>query len=105
MKQEKVRPVFIYVAFIAIIVGSIGTLMLTGEITGQAIMGGRYSLEEISEHNSERDCWVYGNGNVYDITLFLQIYPKDLRDKCGGVLEIENELGKALQQYQIGTVD
>lgn len=29
------------------------------------------SLAELAKHNSESDCWVAYNGNVYDVTAFL----------------------------------
>ena len=102
---EKVRAVFIYLAFIAIILGSIGTLMLTGDITGEIVKNEeKYSLSEVEEHNNERDCWISFNDKVYDITLFLQVYPEDLSGKCGRVVSVDSELKKVLEEYQIGIV-
>lgn len=34
-----------------------------------------YSLSEISTHNSEQDCWLVINGNVYDVTEFVASHP------------------------------
>lgn len=32
-----------------------------------------YTLEEVSRHNSESDCWVVLHGKVYDVTSFLEV--------------------------------
>lgn len=34
-----------------------------------------YSLEEVSKHNTENDCWVIVNGQVLDVTKFLGDHP------------------------------
>ncbi len=104
-KREKVKPVFIYLTFAAIIFGSIGTLMLTQqrELTGLAVSE-FYNVEEVASHNSREDCWVSAEGKIYDITLFLQIYPQNLSKNCGGELKVNEELKKSLAQYQIGIV-
>ncbi len=34
-----------------------------------------YTLEEVSSHNSELDCWTVVNGKVYNITPFIKMHP------------------------------
>ena len=34
-----------------------------------------FSKKEIYKHNTINDCWLIANYKVYDVTLFLQLYP------------------------------
>lgn len=34
-----------------------------------------YTLEEVSEHDCEEDCWIVVEGKVYDITTYLDFHP------------------------------
>ncbi|KAJ4728487.1 Cytochrome b5 [Melia azedarach] len=41
-------------------------------------MGGEgnvYTLSEVSEHNKRKDCWLVIEGQVYDVTKFLDDHP------------------------------
>ncbi len=106
-EKENVRPILIYLVFIAIILGVVGVFIMQKDFSGQAVKSLHiYSIKEIREHNSEEDCWIYFYRNVYDITLFLQIYPEDLNKNCGRELDFADEnLLKSLEQYQIGFVE
>jgi len=107
--MEKVRPVFIYLTIIAVIFGVVGVLIMARNFTGHILAGGEsYDKEEIAKHNSKQDCWISLDGKVYDITLFLQIYPEDLSGKCGKDVELKDfssDVLEALKQYQIGFVE
>lgn len=39
----------------------------------------QFTREEIEKHDSEKDCWIVVNGNVYDVTSVLSWHP-------GGIL-------------------
>lgn len=49
-----------------------------------AIVAG-YTLQEVSQHNSKRDCWMVINNKIYDITSFLAsgIMHKQIDFLCG----------------------
>ena len=34
-----------------------------------------YTLEDVEEHRTAKDCWVVRNGNVYDVSGFLEDHP------------------------------
>ncbi|XP_059660271.1 cytochrome b5-like [Cornus florida] len=34
-----------------------------------------FTLAEVSEHNSSKDCWLVISGKVYDVTKFLEDHP------------------------------
>ncbi|KAF8392030.1 hypothetical protein HHK36_022370 [Tetracentron sinense] len=41
-------------------------------------MGGEdkvFTLEQVSDHNNSKDCWLIINGKVYDVTKFLEDHP------------------------------
>jgi len=44
-----------------------------------------YSFAEISQHNTEQDCWLIISGRVYDVTKFIARHPggKALLEGCG----------------------
>jgi len=46
-----------------------------------------YSMEEVAKHNTENDCWVVVNGQVLDVTGFLDDHP-------GGKMAIVTFAGK-----------
>ena len=104
------RKPFIYLALIAVILGLIGIVIMNNAgnfgATGKTVLNDKYSIEEISKHNTQESCWVSYNYEVYDITLFLQIYPEDLSEKCGGDLgSFKQEDVSLLSQYVIGELE
>ncbi|KAI5201802.1 hypothetical protein E4T39_05045 [Aureobasidium subglaciale] len=51
----------------------------------------QFTREEIEKHNSEDDCWIVVDGNVYDATSVLEWHP-------GGKATITNHAGKLSQE-------
>ncbi len=72
-----------------------------------------YSVQEVAKHNTEDDCWIIANDNVYDVTLFLSLHPvgKDSIVKNAGTDQSDSYnyhsvVAKALwKHYKIGKVD
>jgi cytochrome b involved in lipid metabolism len=54
--------------------------------TAASTLKREFTLEEINKHNTKTDCWVTLDGNVYDITRFLDIH------KAGGDVFLSNAL-------------
>jgi len=43
-----------------------------------------FSMKDLAEHNTPKDCWVTVNGNVYDVTEFIPNHPNEyIKNKCG----------------------
>ena len=38
-------------------------------------VGNTYGLSEVSKHSTPRDCWLAIEGNVYDVTKYLDMHP------------------------------
>lgn len=45
------------------------------------------ALNEVAKHSTEKDYWIYANGNLYDITQYLSKHP-------GGRFALINKAGK-----------
>ena len=57
--------------------------------------GGEYTAEEVAKHNKEDDCWVIINGEVLDVTNFLEDHP-------GGVKAIMLYAGRdATEEFEM----
>jgi cytochrome b involved in lipid metabolism len=55
------------------------------------------SLSDLSQHNSESDCWVAYQGKVYDVTVFLSLHPggvEKILKYCGTASEFETGFTK-----------
>lgn len=108
--MPQTRKPFIYLALIAVILGMIGIIIMNNAgnfgATGKTVLNDKYSVEEISKHNTKESCWVSYNYEVYDITLFLQIYSEDLSTKCGKDLgSFKQEDASLLSHYKIGELE
>ena len=44
-----------------------------------------YSLDEVSKHNIESDCWIVIHNKIYDVTKFIPTHPggKAILEGCG----------------------
>ena len=104
------KKVTAYLTILAVVLGFVVVLILVNNPSAKVIFEKgkeRYSEEEVMEHNSAESCWISIGRKVYDITLFLQIYPEDLNEKCGKALDINYfplDVRKILEQYEIGVL-
>ncbi|KAK6937646.1 Cytochrome b5-like heme/steroid binding domain [Dillenia turbinata] len=81
-------------------------------------MGGEgkvFTLAEVSEHNSRKDCWLIIDGKVYDVTKFLDDHPggdevlisstgKDATDDFEDVGH-STSARAMLDEYHVGNID
>ena len=35
----------------------------------------QYSLADVAQHNTEKDCWMTINGKIYDVTKYIDSHP------------------------------
>lgn len=77
-----------------------------------------YTLEDVSSHNTESDCWMIFEDSVYDITSYIANHDKflDIRDWCGRDMtdDFKDKAGEGrdhkegtysmLESYLIGSV-
>ncbi|KDP20335.1 hypothetical protein JCGZ_06421 [Jatropha curcas] len=81
-------------------------------------MGGEekvFTLAEVSEHNTPKDCWLIIDGKVYDVTKFLDDHPggdevllsatgKDATDDFEDVGH-STSAKEMMDQYYVGKID
>ncbi len=108
--------VLVTLAIFAVILGGAGIAIMTGKLSGEAILtilkiqkGTRYSLEEVSLHNTENDCWLIYNKKVYDVTMLVNSFKEAevLKEKCGQAVNrasIPSYIRKTLGNYRIGNI-
>ena len=61
------------------------------------------TLKEISEHNTESDCWIGYKGKAYDMTEWIPKHPGGIFIKkyCGTTMEFQNAfLKKHAEKYE-----
>ncbi len=77
-----------------------------------------YTLDEVSKHNSEQDCWMIFEDSVYDITNYIDSHDRfmDIRSWCGNDMteDFKTKAGEGrdhkpntylmLEDYKIGEV-
>ncbi|KAH9307249.1 hypothetical protein KI387_035160, partial [Taxus chinensis] len=74
-----------------------------------------YALSEVSEHNSNKDCWLVIGGKVYDVTKFMDDHPggdevllsatgKDATDDFEDVGHSDSAR-EMMEEYYIGEID
>ncbi|KAM1036636.1 hypothetical protein ACFX13_032250 [Malus domestica] len=74
-----------------------------------------FTLAQVSEHNTPKDCWLIISGKVYDVTRFLEDHPggddvlvsatgKDATDDFEDVGHSENARGM-LKDFYVGEID
>ncbi|OAY73139.1 Cytochrome b5 [Ananas comosus] len=74
-----------------------------------------YTLEEVSKHNTNKDCWLVINGKVYDVTKFLEDHPggddvliSSTGKGCNGYFEDVGHSTTAramMDEYYVGDID
>ncbi|XP_062109116.1 cytochrome b5 [Humulus lupulus] len=74
-----------------------------------------FTLAQVSEHNTPKDCWLIINGKVYDVTKFLEDHPggddvllsatgKDATDDFEDVGHSDSARDM-LKEYYVGEID
>lgn len=75
-----------------------------------------FTLSEVATHNSASDCWMAVDGNVYDVTAYVDAHPggqAEILKGCGldatAMFQAERHHGSpktqaALLEYEIGTL-
>ncbi|CAI5472127.1 unnamed protein product [Closterium sp. Yama58-4] len=74
-----------------------------------------FTLEEVSQHNTEKDCWLIVSGKVYDVTKFMDDHPggsdvmvsstgKDATDDFEDIGHSKTARDM-LAQYYVGEID
>eukprot|EP00262_Sarcandra_glabra_P017170 TRINITY_DN57_c0_g1_i2.p1 TRINITY_DN57_c0_g1~~TRINITY_DN57_c0_g1_i2.p1 ORF type:complete len:135 (+),score=29.15 TRINITY_DN57_c0_g1_i2:191-595(+) len=74
-----------------------------------------FTLEEVSKHNTNKDCWLIIDGKVYDVTKFLEDHPggdevllsatgKDATDDFEDVGH-SSSARAMMDEYEIGAID
>ncbi len=97
----------IYLAILSVFFGIIGLSVVINNFSGKIIdePSEEFSYQEVKENNNKESCWFASHKEVYDITLFLQIYDKNLNWVCGNQVELDNfqkDVQKILEIYKIG---
>ena len=75
-----------------------------------------YTLEEVSKHREEGDCWIIINDRVYDVSVYMYKHPGGayILQEFGGAIDAteqyENTMHSrnaklALEKYFIGRLD
>lgn len=54
---------------------SLSTNKENSKSSDQSDINKEWTMEEVSKHNKENDCWVVVNGQVLDVTKFLNDHP------------------------------
>lgn len=75
------------------------------------------SIEEVKKHNSKKSLWIIINGNVYDVTEFLNHHPggtkpllifagKDATDKFNNIDKHDSDkVREYMKKFYIGKID
>ena len=74
-----------------------------------------FTLAQVSEHNTNKDCWLIINGKVYDVTKFLEDHPggdevllsatgKDATDDFEDVGHSDSAR-EMMNEYYVGEID
>lgn len=74
-----------------------------------------YTLDEVSRHNNQQDCWMAIHGNIYNVTDFISVHPggSEILQGCGkdatslfdSVDQHAREAVAILPTYLIGRVE
>ena len=107
------------VAVLVLVLGAVAFILLSGDSKNSSSEG--ISLEEVAMHNSKASCWMAIEGDVYDVTDYVNSHPGGnfILDGCGKEAtdlfngssddsarstDHSNTAKGILEQYKIGTL-
>ena len=87
----------------------------TSSQIGETIAKVNYTKEQVSCHNTRKDCWVIIDRQIYDVSKFMSVHPGGLksilmyggRDCTSEFLRLHRKYQNALKllrQYQVGVL-
>lgn len=97
MSFVKSKPFIATLIFIAVIVIVFSVRNTTSGVQTNNLNSSKISLTDLSEHNTNEDCWIAYGGKVYDLTSWLPQHPgtsEAISPYCGTAKEFQTAFEK-----------